>query len=291
MVKYDHCCRCLDLCFALCIVVAGFLANVAMPEEIRKAEDRFWCGLQQRFRNSGLAAAFETFDAKHVGAVDFQGFLQGLCTLEEPFSEVDARELFTSLALQAHDSFEAGDFVRAHSSWGKRSAKITETQITPRAGEVRVRLPNPDMAGSVGDLRMDHQLLRSTDGGLAPTVTKAWHYPAPSGEVETRRVLDFWRGVPAQPWSSLQEAHQHFRRAFAFFDTDADGRVREREGEGEGEDERVSKEVGEVEGAGVCEEVQRMRERQRQPMTKSCGRRRGRGRGRGSGGRGMAMAG
>ena len=56
-------------------------------------------------------------------------------------------------------------------------------------------------------------------------MNRVWQYPAPSGELEARRVLDLWRGVPVRPWSSRQEAHQHFRKAFAFFDTDGDGRL------------------------------------------------------------------
>lgn len=54
---------------------------------------------------------------------------------------------------------------------------------------------------------------------------RVWQYPAPSLELEARRVIDLWRGVAGKPWQSMQESKQHFRKAFAFLDTDADGRV------------------------------------------------------------------
>lgn len=38
-------------------------------------------------------------------------------------------------------------------------------------------------------------------------------------------MIDLWRGVAGKPWQSVQEAKQHFRKAFSFLDTDADGRV------------------------------------------------------------------
>lgn len=73
-------------------------------------------------------------------------------------------------------------------------------------------------------MRINHQLLRS-DCSMGSGFNKIWQYPAPSLELECRRVLDFWRGLAVKPWNSLQEAKQHFRKAFAFLDTDADGRV------------------------------------------------------------------
>lgn len=82
----------------------------------------------------------------------------------------------------------------------------------------------PDQLAKATDMRMEHQWLRAPVS-QGKGFNKVWQYPAPSLELEARRVVDLWRGVAGKPWQSLQEAKQHFRKAFSFLDTDADGRV------------------------------------------------------------------
>ena len=116
------------------------------------------------------------------------------------------------------DCFTEDDFLRAHSSWLKHAS------LQVSKFDDRITLTVPDTAGKCSDLRLDHLLVRQSQPA-SPQMNRVWHYPHPSSEVEARRVLDLWRGAPAAPWSSRQEAHQHFRKAFAFLDTDGDGRV------------------------------------------------------------------
>ena len=86
-------------------------------------------------------------------------------------------------------------------------------------------IPEPDALAKANDVRIPHQLLQRSARQPSPGKNDKWYYPQPSPEMEARRVIDFWRGLAARPWGSKQEAAQHFRRAFAFFDTVGCGRV------------------------------------------------------------------
>ena len=79
------------------------------------------------------------------------------------------------------------------------------TQTYPRIppDHTQVVLREPDHAAKTTDMRIAHQLLPKTvtqGAGL----NKVWQYPAPSTELECRRVLDLWRGLPVKPWRSVQ---------------------------------------------------------------------------------------
>jgi hypothetical protein len=170
----------------------------------------------QRPGSAGQArASFAEFEA----ALDAQR-LQGLD------NDVARRAVFSSLLLQgtlgsdAAQSFNASDMVRAHSSWRKRVASITTSTI-----DAAVRIHEPDALAKTNDVRLPHQLLEREDVRPTPGKNTKWYYPQPSMEMEARRVLDFWRGQASRPWGSKQEAAQHFRRAFAFFDTLGAGRI------------------------------------------------------------------
>jgi hypothetical protein len=205
-----------------------------------EAVDDFWRALEQRF--SSLGEAFKVFaqNGDRVSLTQFEEASEQLCGAQ---MTARARHLVFSSLRRGHGEewFGEGDMVREHSGWRKRtqtlqrSAMDSETvvlgptrdgrPVAGRGSSSAIIIPEPDALAKANDVRLPHQLLTRPDSRRPAGKNEKWYYPQPSPEMEARRVIDFWRGVAARPWGSKQEAAQHFRRAFAFFDTTGCGRV------------------------------------------------------------------
>ena len=191
-------------------------------------QTRFWQALESRF--SSLVEAFALFEGSRgrVTYCQFSAALDGAIFQERvgivlPKSGRARHVVFDSLRQGGDgdgEGFAEGDMVRAHSCWRKRVATCTASAI-----DSAIVIPEPDALAKTNDVRLPHQLLTKDDIEPPRGKNKKWYYPQPSMEMEARRVLDFWRGHASRPWSSKQEAAQHFRRAFAFFDTQGSGRI------------------------------------------------------------------
>jgi hypothetical protein len=205
--------------------------------EEREWENRFWRLLEGAFPS--LAEACAAFGAGDGSArVSFAQFCAAL-DAAEPWCEEwpvlpqqgRARgHVFGSICSQsmpsAHASrgegcgFSEGDMLRAQSSWRKRSATLIVSAL-----DSAIVIPEPDALAKCNDVRLPHQFIKRDDAATVPGKNSKWYYPQPSMEMEARRVLDFWRGLASRPWGSKQEAAQHFRKAFAFFDSMGSGRI------------------------------------------------------------------
>ena len=198
-------------------------------------EAAFWRALEARFASIEQACAALAHGGERVSFRDFGAALETILGDDWPHpaagNQADSerrqlanRAVFDSLMLQSANSgsagFSASDMVRAHSSWRKRTASLERSAI-----DHAVTVPEPDALSKTNDIRIAHQLVKRDEVRPTPGKNTKWYYPQPSMEMEARRVLDFWRGQASRPWGSRQEAAQHFRRAFAFFDTRGAGRI------------------------------------------------------------------